>query len=413
MTFSVIEGTLSAAVADTGTFTVGYPSGKDVSNFYLAMGHKLMLGQNGPLSFPDDFGISLGVALITVSNRTGATWAAGTAFKLQMEEPGQRGYKGDNGQLLASATEVKGIVVSMAPDVSDADGVSVSQTVTGAGTAFTITGALATGGVATMDTPRNVVAAWTNTAVLTITGTDVYGDEMVEVTASGTSHTGLKAFKTVTSVTTSATVTSATVGSGNVIGLPVFLPAAGNVLNVMQDGVRLVARAFIPWELEQTQLLAPTNEQLVSPIAGIIDRNTTIVQAAVTTGGDITVKVGSTDVTGLTNTVADGATAGTIATDQPTTVTGNDATTQVAARGQIQIVPGSPFATAGEVNGVLEVNGWGVFTAGTRTADGSTSTGGDVRGTFRPPVDPDGSIVFQVVLALADPGVEPQAQYTV
>lgn len=123
------------------------------------------------------------------------------------------------------------------PIVGDADGVSASQTVTGAGTAFLINGALASGGAVTFDTPRNVVGAWTNTAIITITGTDLYGQAMTEVSASGTSHTGKKAFKTVTRVTTSATVTAATVGSGDVLGAT-YKVAPGGFIQGAFDNVK-------------------------------------------------------------------------------------------------------------------------------------------------------------------------------
>jgi hypothetical protein len=99
-----------------------------------------------------------------------------------------------------------------------------------------INGALASGGVATFDVPRNVVAAWTNTATITVTGTDEYGNTVVETSASGTSMAGKKAFKTITSVVPSANITGATVGTGDVLGLPVFLPGAGHVLSELQDG---------------------------------------------------------------------------------------------------------------------------------------------------------------------------------
>jgi hypothetical protein len=102
---------------------------------------------------------------------------------------------------------------------ADADGACASQSVS-SGVAALINGALASGGVATFATPRNVVAAWTNTAILTITGTDEYGAVLIETTASGTSHTGKKAFKTITSVVPNANITGATVGEGVVIGLP-------------------------------------------------------------------------------------------------------------------------------------------------------------------------------------------------
>lgn len=106
--------------------------------------------------------------------------------------------------------------------LADANGVVESQDLTALGvySGAGIAGALASGGVATFDVARNVVAAWTGTAVITITGTDEYGAVLKESSASGTSLTGKKAFKTVTAVAVSADVTSLTVGSGVVIGLP-------------------------------------------------------------------------------------------------------------------------------------------------------------------------------------------------
>lgn len=108
-------------------------------------------------------------------------------------------------------------VYEITPATADADGVCASQSITAAGL---INGALASGGVATFDVPRNVVAAWTTTAVMTVTGTDVYGVTMSEASGSGTSMTGKKAFKTITAVAVSTAVTSATVGTGDVLGLP-------------------------------------------------------------------------------------------------------------------------------------------------------------------------------------------------
>jgi hypothetical protein len=112
---------------------------------------------------------------------------------------------------------------------ASANAIATSQSV-GAGAAFSLNGALVSGGVATLPTPRNVVAAWTTASVLTITGTDEYGSIMVEVSASGTSHTGKKAFKTITSITSSAAITLATVGTGTVIGLPFRVDENGLII---------------------------------------------------------------------------------------------------------------------------------------------------------------------------------------
>lgn len=122
------------------------------------------------------------------------------------------------------------VIESFAPILADADGISASQavatlTLTGA----LINGALAAAGVATFDVPRNVVAAWTNAAVVTVTGTDVHGAAVVESSASGTSMTGVKAFKTITRITVSADVTGFTAGSGAKLGLT-YRPKVGGFI---------------------------------------------------------------------------------------------------------------------------------------------------------------------------------------
>lgn len=110
-------------------------------------------------------------------------------------------------------------VANQPPVVGAANSVALSQSIN-TGTPGLVNGALAAAGVATMDVPRNIIAAWTGAAVLTVTGTDFYGQPQTEASASGTTFTGKKAFATVTAITVSANVTAATVGTGNVLGLP-------------------------------------------------------------------------------------------------------------------------------------------------------------------------------------------------
>ena len=130
------------------------------------------------------------------------------------------------------------------PAAAASNNVCTSQAITAAA-GGTLNGALVSGGVATFDVPRNVVAAWTTSAVLTVTGTDVYGNVLKESSASGTSFTGKKAFKTVTSIAVSADVTGATVGTGTVLGLPVYLPSAGLVLRELEDGATATAGTIV------------------------------------------------------------------------------------------------------------------------------------------------------------------------
>ncbi len=104
---------------------------------------------------------------------------------------------------------------------------SVSSTFAAAIAAYTLLGV--------NDYPRNIVAAWTGTAVLTITGTDEYDNVIVESSASGTSLTGKKAFKTITNITTSGDITGLTVGTGDVLGIPYFLTHESDVLGFYAD----------------------------------------------------------------------------------------------------------------------------------------------------------------------------------
>jgi hypothetical protein len=121
------------------------------------------------------------------------------------------------------------VAFQFVPATADTDGVCASQSITTTGV---INGDLASGGIATFDVPRNVVAAWTTSAVITVTGKDQYGVTVVESSGSGTSFTGKKAFKTVTGVSFSTAVTGATVGSGVVLGLPFYLKDKGALFGI-------------------------------------------------------------------------------------------------------------------------------------------------------------------------------------
>jgi hypothetical protein len=128
-----------------------------------------------------------------------------------------------------------------APDTADVNGVAEAQNAD-EDAFLDLDGDLVVNGVAVLDVPRNLVAdsGGADTAVLVITGTDVYGNVMVEnITLNGTTAVaGKKAFKTVTSIqaTGAAIANSAFVGTGTVLGLPVFLPEEGYVLAELEDG---------------------------------------------------------------------------------------------------------------------------------------------------------------------------------
>lgn len=111
-------------------------------------------------------------------------------------------------------------------------------------------------------------------------------------------------------------------------------------------------KVVLPYTIPQTELLAGTSIELVSPVAGRIAVLRTVVQTEVTTGGDVTVEVDGTAVDGLSITVANSAAKGTVQSDTPTAA---HASAVVAVGDRIEIIPSAAFDTAGALAGVLEI----------------------------------------------------------
>jgi len=237
--YDVALFTLAANLVASGTVTVGYPTGRSKGSYSLNKGkHVLLAGSNKYVS-PTDFSLTFNANASSITLTWGAgkpTLAAGTKLRLQLDRRGQ-----DDGRPLDAGNVVKvGLAPTYtidlgSPETADADGLT-TVTAISASAAAPLNGALVSNGVGVFDAPRNVVAAWTGTAVLTVTGKDEYGNTVVESSASGTSLAGKKAFKTVTSAIPNAAVTSATIGSGDVLGLPVFLPSTAVILKELEDG---------------------------------------------------------------------------------------------------------------------------------------------------------------------------------
>jgi hypothetical protein len=138
-------------------------------------------------------------------------------------------------------------VYDVVPVALDADGICAQQTLAAAGNAL-LNGALASGGTVTLDVPRNVIvdAAGAATAVLTITGADVYGIPMSEaITLNGTTAVaGKKAFKTITRIAASAAATDFFVGTGDVFGLPIDANTRNYVLTAW-NGAFVTTGTFV------------------------------------------------------------------------------------------------------------------------------------------------------------------------
>lgn len=246
--FDIVNHTLSAPVAQNGTFTVSYPTGKGAGSYAGGHKHKMAALQT-VFEAPTGMTVSFGASNITVTYKGATTLPAGTSVVLELDMYGSRD---DNASLGTSERTafLKPVVVDLGtPITADADGICEAQNIGTAGD-LSINGALADGGEVVLDVPRNVVvdSGGADTAVLTVYGYDEYGVAMREsITLNGTTAVaGKKAFKRITRVAASAAIAnSAFVGTGDVLGLPVYLPGAGYVIAELQDGAAATAGTVV------------------------------------------------------------------------------------------------------------------------------------------------------------------------
>lgn len=402
--YKIVKGTLASSVADSGTFTVGYPDKTDSGSFIGAVNHKMNINQVN-ITSPKQFTLTFGTSNITVTNKTGATLAAGAAFILQIEIAGIKPIGGfDNGNIAPDRAVASNVVLCNlgAPDAAASNAVCLSQSVT-ANTAALLNGATA----GLLDNPRALVAAWTNAAIITITGKDEFGVTMVEKSASGTSFTGKKAFQSVTSVTFSADVTGATVGTSDVLGIPMFLVSPSQVLAELQDNVSL-GRAGMTRSLNGTMADVSTASiiYLTSPSAGRIKAVYVAISAAVTVADTtVTISTAAGTVGTITIPVSGSAPGNVYKLD-----TGLN-NTAIAAGAVITINSDGASSTASVGSWTVEIDTAGTYVTGDQTAGGSTATTGDIRGTYKPNAACDGSKSFQLLLSLPNPKYGGLAQY--
>lgn len=247
-----VETVLGSALAASGALTISYPAGFN-ENHFAVRGAKIAVKNGGLLTQPENFTVVFNpTSAVVTMNSDEPTIPAGTTLFVEFRQ------KGNASDVDLATINPTGNRISRrqvveinlgAPATIDDDGICASQNRTGAG-ALLINGALASGGVCVLDVPRNVIAdsGGADTAVITITGTDEYGAVMKEnITLNGTTGvSGKKAFKTITAVASSATITNGFfLGTGDVLGLPVFLPNSAYVLYDLEDSAAVTDGTYV------------------------------------------------------------------------------------------------------------------------------------------------------------------------
>lgn len=253
MTFKVVNATIATAVAAGATFTVGYPTNTDAGFFRGGWQHRMVVNEGYVLNAPADFTLTFGTASITVDLAAAYSLAQGDRVSLTIEALGADGYNGmtDIANMPRVMDGFDIVVFNLgAPDAAtDVD--CVVEAVSQVAGAITLDGALADAdGVVTLDVPRNLVvdSGGADTSPIVFTGTDEYGNVMVEsITLNGaTAVAGKKAFKTITGAANTATISNgAFVGIGDVLGLPALLVDKGLVLAQLEDGAPATAGTLV------------------------------------------------------------------------------------------------------------------------------------------------------------------------
>lgn len=428
MSMNVVQTRLASALAPSGTLTVSYPTNANgfpttAGEYAYGGAHQIVSSTNDVYLFGKHFDITFNAASFVVNWRSGSpTLAAGTTLYIGLSTRGANQnpftLTGPQQNQGAANQAIEVHVRLGAPATASANAILTATAVAGATTITSMNGALSVNGIGIMDSPagRNVVVASSNagdtTQTVKVRGYDYAGNKMTEqLSLNGTSSVaGVKAFKQITALVVSAAMAgNLTVGSGVVLGLPVFIPSSGLAYREVLNGVVVSANASVqrvPYFINQTDLLAPTVQDVIAPMAGTITDHRSTVQVAITTGGTLTLGVNGVAVTGGVTTLANSATKGTRVAGTAVTAGGT-----VAVGDRLTITPAS-FATAGAVNGYIEITPSSPLTAGL-TSSTAAITGADVRGTYTPASAPNGTNSYELLLALTeDPSYLGQAQFT-
>lgn len=246
MSFATLEGVLASAVADAGTFSGSYPSGTGRGDFVNGAEHKLLVNQT-LYAAPADFTIAFGASTWTITWSGGYTLAAESRYRVQLDMPGEAATLLDaSGDEVLNTVPVTPVWIDLgAPAASDDDALRAAASISAAGDLTLLSAGQ------TFDVPRNVIitsAGDDSADTFTVTGTDAYGDTVVE-TITGANigvAAGKKAFKTITTISASgASAGTVKIGYGDVLGLPVHLPVTSLVLKEIEDSAAATAGTLV------------------------------------------------------------------------------------------------------------------------------------------------------------------------
>lgn len=232
MSFITTTTVLAAAVAQNATFQVAYPAGRTGGDFQGGVGHQLMA--SGRLyNCPVDFTVAFGEFVATITWKGANPLTAGISVRVQFDMGGEA-LEG----IVTRAERAYPMRLDLG--IPAATSAAALRAAAAVGAAGSLANLLPAG--KTFDVPRNVIITSVGNDVgitFLVTGKDEYGVAMSELITGANAGVaaGKKAFKTITDIVASgAAAGNVSVGYGNVLGLPIFVPAVGLIIAELQDG---------------------------------------------------------------------------------------------------------------------------------------------------------------------------------
>lgn len=409
--FESVPFTLGADVANAATFDVSYPAGFTAGDFSGAAGHLCHInGQE--LRQPKHIQLSFGATKVTVTNNTGDTLKANSTGAFQFEIRGdktdvQANVPGGKGRQNVQVIEGKVLLVDFgSPAATSTNGILAAKTASNAAAVYTVADfASLTAGI--LDVARNITLTGSGAGanhVITVKGLDAYGQLMQEniTLVDGTTVQGLKAFASVYEFDVAAGAAGKTfsAGWGKKFGLPVRIKDVRQVRFEQIDDTLVECRDIrISFQHTEAEADAGAVRYLAPGHAGYLEYANVVPDDTVTTGGALTYAVSGVAVAGLAPTIANGAVAGSIASATPT----NDGTEYFLSTDYISVTPAAALNASAPLNSVMSYHRTdGKLVLGLAKNTAATATNADVRGTWTPNANPDGTKSFCLHIQAAE-----------
>ncbi len=268
MPFAPMNVILKSALEPKGTLSMPYPEGRNEGHFFGGVNHTLSIEGNFFRS-PRDFTLLIQHDRILFTWHGGFVLPAGTLLNIQAEIPGGDYYFDPKiGVTVLNMVHSPMFMVNLASPADAESNYWVEPANAAEGQPLTLVRTQ-------IVTPRNVVVhskTDNSHATFTIEGEDLYRRSMIEkITAPNAGKTeGKKAFAQIRRITSShALKGEISIGSGNKLGLPVYLPSPGYLLREIIDGLAITGGTIIAGENDVPSAITGDRRGTYTPPASV------------------------------------------------------------------------------------------------------------------------------------------------